>query len=184
VFGDLQALLTVMKGLPLAYNKDLQEDKEPVFDAFDTVQMCLEILPDMLEKMTVCRERMSQALKDGFVLATDMADYLVDQGVPFREAHHVVGQAVAVCLDRGVRLEDLSPEDLIALHPSLDAGCRDVLDVTRSIARRDLPGAPAPARVEAAIVEAKTQLTTLLTRAAHGGPSALEEAIHQGMALP
>jgi argininosuccinate lyase len=184
VFGDLQALLTVMKGLPLAYNKDLQEDKEPVFDAFDTVQMCLEILPDMLEKMTVCRERMSQALKDGFVLATDMADYLVDQGVPFREAHHVVGQAVAVCLDRGVRLDDLSPEDLIALHPSLDAGCRDVLDVTRSIARRDLPGAPAPARVEAAIVEAKTQLTTLLTRAAHGGPSALEEAIHQGMALP
>ena len=177
VFGDLQALLTVMKGLPLAYNKDMQEDKEPVFDAVATVRQCLGILPAMLGAMTVRPQRLADALKDGFVLATDLADHLVDRGVPFRDAHHVVGAAVALCLERGVRLEDLSLGDLRGLHASFGDDALEVLDAQRSLSRRDLPGAPAPARVLESVAITRQLRSALSQRLAAGGPSRLEHSL-------
>lgn len=114
VYGDLIAILTVMKGLPLAYNKDMQEDKEALFDAVDTVKGCLTIFIPMLDTMAVNRERMLEATKDGFLNATDLADYLVGKGLPFRTAHAVVGKLVKYCLDNRKRLEELSLEEFQA----------------------------------------------------------------------
>ncbi len=114
VYGDLITILTVMKGLPLAYNKDMQEDKEALFDAIDTVKGCLTIFIPMLDTMAVKRERMLEATKDGFLNATDLADYLVGKGLPFRTAHGVVGKLVKYCLDNRKRLEELSLEELQA----------------------------------------------------------------------
>lgn len=111
VYGDLVAILTVMKGLPLAYNKDMQEDKEALFDAVDTLKGCLTIFIPMLDTMDVKRERMLEATKDGFLNATDLADYLVGKGLPFRTAHGVVGKLVKYCIDNQKRLEDLSLEE-------------------------------------------------------------------------
>ena len=184
VFGDLNALLVVMKGLPLAYNKDMQEDKEPLLDAFATVRMCVQILPDLLRAITVKPDVMRAALADGFLLATDLADHLVDRGVPFREAHHVVGAAVASCLDRGCRLEDLSHDDLRQLHQAFAPEVSETLNADRSLERRDLPGAPAPARVHEAVGIARRELAGLLERAEAGGPSALERALAEGGELP
>ena len=184
VFGDLQALLTVMKGLPLAYNKDMQEDKEPLFDAMNTVRSCVRMLPPLLAATSPQREVMAQALADGFLLATDLADHLVDRGVPFRDAHHVVGRAVALCLDRQIRLEDLTLEDLRDLHEAFDAAALDELDVAHSLARRDVPGGPAPARVRESARLARARLAELTGRIDSGGPSALEQALHAGAPLP
>ena len=184
VFGDLQALLTVMKGLPLAYNKDMQEDKEPVFDGLGTARTCAGILPALLRAMRVRPERLDAALRDGFLLATDLADFLVDRGVPFREAHHVVGAAVALCLDRGTRLEDLDLADLQDLHPAFDESAVDALDVQRSLDRRDLPGGPAPRRVLEAATATRQRLAALVERLATGGPSTLERALATGAPLP
>jgi argininosuccinate lyase len=107
VFGDLMGLLTLMKGLPLAYNKDMQEDKEAVFDAFDTVRLCLGAAAPMLETMRVLPENMRRAAADGFINATDCADYLVARGMPFRDAYKAVGQLVALCMAEGLTLETL-----------------------------------------------------------------------------
>jgi len=184
VFGDLQSLLVTMKGLPLAYNKDMQEDKEPLFDAVDTSHAVASILPDLLDHMEVRADRMAGALRDGFVLATDLADALVQRGVPFREAHHVVGRAVALCLDRGVRLEDLSRDDLAALHPTFGAGPEVRLDALESLRARNVPGGPAPEAVRAAAREAREAAAALAARARRGGPSALERALRAGEPLP
>jgi argininosuccinate lyase len=184
VFGSLQSLLVVMKGLPLAYNKDMQEDKEPLFDAMATVRSSVGILPALLGAMTPRGERMAEALGDGFLLATDLADHLVDQGVPFREAHHVIGRAVALCLDRGCRLEDLSVADLRDLHPDFGADALEVLDAAASLARRDIPGGPAPDRVREAVTLARAELARLQTTLASGGPSAIERALAEGQPLP
>ncbi len=184
VFGDLQALLTVMKGLPLAYNKDMQEDKEPLFDAFETARSCVRILPDLLGAITVRPTVLRAALADGFLLATDLADFLVDRDVPFREAHHVVGAAVALCLGRGCRLEDLELADLQGLHPAFTADVAQALDADLSLRRRDLPGAPAPTRVLEAVGLARVRMEELGARAAAGGPSALERALATGAELP
>ena len=184
VFGDLQALLVVMKGLPLAYNKDMQEDKEPLFDAFATARMCVGILPALLQALTVRPERLRQALRDGFVLATDLADHLVERGVPFRDAHHVVGRAVALCLDRGVGLEDLSLGDLRSLHGGFGDDVLSDLDPLRSLARRDVPGGPAPCRVHESIASGRDRLERLGQRLVTGGPSRLELALAAGRPLP
>jgi len=184
VFGSLQALLVVMKGLPLAYNKDMQEDKEPLFDAVATVRSCVGILPALLGAMTPQTERMADALRDGYLLATDLADHLVDRGVPFREAHHVIGRAVALCLDRGCRLEDLELADLRVLHGAFGDDAFEALDVGASLARRDVPGGPAPDRVLEAVGLARGELTSLLEALAVGGPSALERALAEGQPLP
>ena len=110
VYGELMGLLTTLKGLPLAYNKDMQEDKEGVFDAVDTVKMCLGILAPMIGTMTVCRENMLRAAQTGFINATDLADYLTKKGMPFRSAYKIAGQIVAECMDKGMVLEELPLE--------------------------------------------------------------------------
>jgi argininosuccinate lyase len=184
VFGSLQALLVVMKGLPLAYNKDMQEDKEPLFDAMDTARTCAGVLPALLRAMTPQPEAMAAALSEGFLLATDLADHLVAQGVPFREAHHLIGRAVAHCLDRGCALEDLSLEDLRGLDPRFGDDALSVLDIGRSLERRDVAGAPNPSRVRAAVAHMREQANSLDERAERGGPSALERALAAGQPLP
>ena len=184
VFGDLQSLLVTMKGLPLAYNKDMQEDKEPLFDALETGRAVASILPALLDHMEVRGARMASALRDGFVLATDLADELVQRGVPFREAHHVVGRAVAQCLDRGVRLEDLGRDDLATLHPTFADGPAVRLDAQESLRARRVPGGPAPGRVTAAARALQETARALAERVAQGGPSALERALRAGEPLP
>ena len=184
VFGSLQALLVVMKGLPLAYNKDMQEDKEPLFDAMDTARMCARVLPALLRAMTPVEGAMKAALSEGFLLATDLADHLVAQGVPFREAHHVIGRAVASCLDRGCALEDLSLDDLRELEPRFGDDVLEVLDSGRSLERRDVIGGPRPARVRESVEAMGARRVALLERAQTGGPSALERAVAQGAPLP
>jgi argininosuccinate lyase len=184
VFGALQALLTLMKGLPLAYNKDMQEDKEPLFDAMKTARQCVAILPDLLAAMTVRPERMSDALKDGFLLATDLADYLVDKGVPFREAHHIVGAVVGHCVLSQKRLEDLDLETYRSISEHFDFQVFSALDVSRSLSRRNLPGGPAPEAVRTSITHLRRELSALEARLATGGPSRLEQALHEGTPLP
>lgn len=117
VCGDLQSLLMVMKGLPLAYNKDMQEDKEPLFDALDTSQMCLSVLNTLLQNTTFQAERMARSLHGDFSTATDLADYLVRQGLPFRQAHEVVGKIVGNCVREGRALEDVSSDELTLASP-------------------------------------------------------------------
>ncbi|MFO0746128.1 MAG: argininosuccinate lyase [Myxococcota bacterium] len=184
VFGALQALLVVMKGLPLAYNKDMQEDKEPLFDAMRTARQCVGVLPELFSAITPRPEKMSAALKDGYLLATDLADYLVEKGIPFREAHHVAGRAVADGLARNVRLEDMTLDDLKRLHPAFEADVARALDVRVSLDRRSLPGGPAPVAVETAVTLARKILDDLAARLALGGPSLLERALYAGDPLP
>ena len=125
VYGDLMALLTVMKGLPLAYNKDMQEDKESLFDALDTAHVCLSVMNTLLENTSFRTERMADSLRGDFSTATDLADCLVRQGLPFRQAHEVIGHIVGDCVRAGRVLEDLTTEDLMAASPlfeGVDAG--------------------------------------------------------------
>ena len=111
VYGDLVALLTTLKGLPLAYNKDMQEDKEAIFDAIDTVKMCLEVYAPMVSSMTVKKENMLLAAKKGFINATDLADYLTKKGLPFRESYKISGQLVSYCISKNKVLEELSLDE-------------------------------------------------------------------------
>ena len=143
VYGHLMGLLTVLKGLPLAYDKDMQEDKEPVFDAVDTVELCLPVFTAMLETMTVRPERMREAAGRGFLNATDCADYLVRKGMPFRDAHAVAGKLVAVCTEQGRTLEELSIEELRAVSDRFDEDVYEALDLDACMARRRSYGGPA-----------------------------------------
>ncbi len=153
VYGHLVALLTVLKGLPLAYNKDLQEDKEALFDTVDTVKSCVGIFILLVETMSLNEARMLSAAGEGFTNATDLADYLVRRGVPFREAHTVVGKVVLHCLAAGKRLEDLSLEEYRAFSPAFDSDLYEFLEIRACVARRALPGGPAPAAVARALAE-------------------------------
>lgn len=140
VYGDLMAILTVMKGLPLAYNKDMQEDKEALFDAVDTVKGCLTIFIPMLDTMTVKRDRMLEATKDGFLNATDLADYLVGKGLPFRTAHGVVGKLVKYCLDNRKRLEELSLEEFQAGSSLVGEDIYQILKIENVVQVRNSSG--------------------------------------------
>jgi argininosuccinate lyase len=184
VFGALQALLVVMKGLPLAYNKDMQEDKEPLFDAVATAATCVAILPDLLDAMKPRPDRMAQALRDGYLLATDLADYLVERGVPFREAHHVAGRAVGHGVATGQRLEDMPLTDYQQIHPDIGADVHAALDVGRTLARRHLVGGPAPAALRRELATFAAELDALRARLPEHAPSALERALHLGTELP
>jgi argininosuccinate lyase len=156
VIGDLSALLIVLKGLPLAYGKDLQEDKEPVFDAADSVALCLAAMTAMIVGMTVDRDRLAAAAGVGHTTATDLADWLVRWlDVPFREAHHAASQAVRRAEQRGVGLAELDLEDLRAIEPRITADAFEVLSVERSVASRTSFGGTAPARVREAIQAAR-----------------------------
>jgi argininosuccinate lyase len=146
--GDLITLLTVMKGLPLAYSKDMQEDKEAVFDAAETLDLMLAAMSGMLADMTVNAAAMKKAAGAGYSTATDLADWLVrEAGLPFREAHHVTGRAVALAEARGLRLEKLPLEELKAIHPAITADVYKVLGVTASVRSRNSFGGTAPRQV-------------------------------------
>ena len=154
VYGDLLSLLTAMKGLGLTYGKDLQEDKEPVFDAFDTAADCLEVFAAAWETMKVNTGRMAEAVDDG-ALATELADFLVETGVPFREAHRVAGAIVREASARGRGLTELVLADLQAHHPAFDEEALRRLDLEASLARRNLEGGTGPAAVERQLQQAR-----------------------------
>lgn len=145
--GDLAGLLTTLKGLPLAYNRDLQEDKEPVFDAVDTLELLLPAVTGMVATLRFDTDRMAALAPEGFSLATDVAEWLVREGVPFRVAHEVAGACVRTCEERGIELWDLSDEDLRGISEHLTPGVREVLSVEGSMASRDGRGGTAPVRV-------------------------------------
>ena len=144
VYGDLMGLLTTMKGLPLAYNKDMQEDKEAFFDARDTLVKGLTVFTAMLRTVTFRKDVMEKGASGGFTNATDCADYLVKRGVPFRDAHAVVGRLVAHCLNENKALLDLSLEELKQFHPAFEADVFDDLSMLSCVEKRRIPGAPAP----------------------------------------
>lgn len=149
--GNLVALLTLMKGQPLAYNRDNQEDKQPLFDSVRTIQLCLGVLAAMIPTISVNRGRMRDAASQGFATATDLADYLVRKGVPFRDAHEVVGKAVGECLAEDIALPDLPLERLRSFHPSIEADVFDILGLDGSVNARGHFGGTAPAQVRAAV---------------------------------
>jgi len=157
VYGSLVGLLTTLKGLPLTYNRDLQEDKEGLFDAVDTLEATIEAMRGMLGDCAVNAERMREAAEDSALLATDLADYLVGKGVPFREAHAAVSALCGVASERGVPLTALPLEEMQALRPEFDADARN-LTADASAAARDVPGGAAPARVRQALAAAKARL--------------------------
>jgi argininosuccinate lyase len=158
VFGSLMALLTLMKSLPMAYNRDMQEDKEPLFDAVDTLKACLHINVQMIPRITVNREAMRKAASVGFLNATDMADYLVGKGMPFRKAHACVGSAVAYALDKGCELDQLTLDELTSFSPLIDADIFDHLTLAHMIDRRQSPGGTATENVTRALDEARNAL--------------------------
>jgi argininosuccinate lyase len=148
LIGDLVAVLTVLKGLPFAYNRDLQEDKEPVFDAVDTLLLVLPALAGCVQTLRFDSTRMTSTAADGHALATDLADWLVRQGVPFRQAHETAGACVRRCDELGIPLWELSDEDLRRISPALTPSVRSVLTVHGALDARAAPGGTAPARVE------------------------------------
>ena len=147
VFGDLQTLLVMMKGLPLAYNKDMQEDKEAVFDAIDTVKACLEVLTPMMATMTVLPDNMRAAARKGFLNATDCADYLTKKGLPFRDAYRAVGELVALCIETGHVLDDLPLDQYQAVCPLFEADVYQAIDLKTCVGERKSLGGPAPDEV-------------------------------------
>ena len=151
VFGDLMTLLTVMKGLPLAYNKDMQEDKEAVFDAFDTVKMCLTAFIPMLDTMTALPENMRKAAAGGFINATDCADYLVGRGLPFRDAYKATGELVALCIKKGLTLETLPLAEYKNICGLFDEGVYEAINLDKCVKDRTSLGGPAPDNVRAQI---------------------------------
>jgi argininosuccinate lyase len=159
IAGALTSLIVTMKGLPLAYSKDMQDDKEPVFEARDLLMLSLEALAGMLETIEFVPERMRAAAEQGFSTATDLADWLVREAdVPFREAHHITGRAVKAAEGRGRRLDELGIEDLQAIDPRIDARVFDVLSVDASVRSRTSYGGTAPERVREQIAAAKQAL--------------------------
>ncbi len=157
VVGDLTGLLVTLKGLPSTYNKDLQEDKEPLFDAVETLNIALQIACGVLSTLTPNPARLRAALVSE-MLATDLADYLVRKGVPFRETHHVAGAAVQLAEQRGVALDTLTPADLAALHPAFDEDVAAVWDMEQSVERRAVSGGTSRAAVLAQIAQLRTWL--------------------------
>jgi argininosuccinate lyase len=158
VIGDLVSLLVTLKGLPLSYNRDMQEDKEPVIDAVETARDCLQILAAVIATLRVSREAMARAAADPMLIATDLADHLVLRGVPFREAHGIVGRVVARALADGVTLAELSPETLRSFHPELDVAPAEFFRAERSLEARRAPGSPSRAQVQSAIAAARAEL--------------------------
>jgi argininosuccinate lyase len=158
VVGHLNALVTLMKGQPLAYNKDNQEDKEPLFDTVDTLTDTLRIFADMAGGITVKAENMRAAALQGYATATDLADYLVKKGLPFRDAHEAVAHAVRACDDAGCDLSEMSLDTLKGFSPLIEDDVFQVLTLEGSVAARDHVGGTAPNQVRAAIARVRSQL--------------------------
>ena len=159
ISSGLFNLLMLMKGLPLAYNRDMQEDKEPVMTALATLLPALEMSAPMIATMKVKEERMESVTEEGFINATDMADYLVLKGVPFREAHGIVGKAVRHCIAHDKRLEDMSLTEMQEMSPLIEDDIFQVIPVRRCVERRSSYGGPARESVEAQFMEALSQMT-------------------------
>ena len=155
VYGHLMGLFTTMKGIPLAYNKDMQEDKEPIFDSIDTVKLCLPVFCDMLATMTVKKDNMLQGSKGGFTNATDVADYLVKKGLPFREAHSVVGQMVYYAVTNNKNLDEFTPEEFAKFSDIIGDDIYDAISMETCVNDRKIIGGPAKATVEKAIEKAE-----------------------------
>ena len=142
VYGALTALLTTMKGLPLAYNKDMQEDKELTFDAIDTVKGCIALFTGMIATMKINKNRMEESAKQGFTNATDAADYLVNHGVPFRDAHGIVGRLVLTCIEKGIAMDDLTLAEYRAISPVFEEDIYEAISLKTCVEKRQTAGAP------------------------------------------
>jgi argininosuccinate lyase len=158
VFGHLHAMLTTMKGLPLAYNKDMQEDKEAVFDSFDTVSDCLQIVSVVLRNVSVNKDRASAAATGGYMNATELADYLVGKGVPFRQAHEVVGRAVVYAIEHAKELQDLALDELQKFSETIAADVFENLTLQRTLSSKSVVGGTSPETVDIALAAARTSL--------------------------
>ena len=158
VYGALMSLLTTMKGLPLAYNKDMQEDKELTFDAIDTVKGCLALFTGMLDTMKFQKERMRKSANNGFTNATDAADYLVNHGVPFRDAHGIVGQIVLCCIEKGIAIDDMSLEELKVISPVFEEDIYEAISMEACVSKRLTIGAPGREAMERVIAVEKEYL--------------------------
>ena len=161
VIGNLSGLLATLKALPLAYNRDLQEDKEPVFDSLDTLEVLLPAFAGQMATLTFHTDRLAELAPAGFSLATDVAEWLVREGVPFREAHEIAGACVRTCEQRGIELADLSAQDFADIDPRLTPEVRDVLTVEGSVASRDGRGGTAPVRVAEQLAELREKTSRL-----------------------
>jgi argininosuccinate lyase len=163
VYGSLMAMLTMMKSLPLAYNKDMQEDKESVFDAIDTVKMCLPVFTNMIAAMKINKINMYEAAKGGFTNATDVADYLVKKGTPFRDAHEITGRIVLHCIDIGKTIDQLTVDEFKSFSALIDEDIYNEITLEKCISARNLPGGPSKDSVLASIVKAKVLLEDIST---------------------
>lgn len=158
VYGALVSILTTMKGLPLAYNKDMQEDKELTFDAIDTVKGCLALFTGMISTISFCKEAMESSARNGFTNATDAADYLVNHGVPFRDAHGIVGQLVLYCIEKDMALDDMTLEEFKAISPVFEADIYAAISMKTCVEKRITIGAPGQAVMKQVIEKYKASL--------------------------
>ncbi len=158
VYGALTSILTTMKGIPLAYNKDMQEDKELTFDAIDTVKGCLALFTGMVSTMQFHKKNMEASAKNGFTNATDAADYLVNHGVPFRDAHGIVGRLVLTCIDKGISLDELSLEEYKEISPVFEEDIYDAISMQTCVEKRMTIGAPGPEVMEQVIAQNRRYL--------------------------
>jgi argininosuccinate lyase len=161
VYGSLISLLTVMKGLPLAYNKDMQEDKEAIFDALDTVKQCLPIFTRMLSTMKIKHENMYRAASGGFTNATDMADYLVKKGVPFRDAHKIIGHMVAWCIENKKTIEEMTMNEFFSFYPKIEEDVYQAINLKTCVSQRNIPGGPSKDSVMKSIISGKKYVKSL-----------------------
>ena len=159
VIGNLAGLMATLKALPLAYNRDLQEDKEPVFDSVDTLEVLLPAVTGMVATLAFDTDRMAELAPQGFSLATDVAEWLVREDVPFRVAHEVAGACVRRCEELGCELDELTDDQLASIHPALTPAVREVLTVEGSVASRDGRGGTAPVRVTEQLAELRAAST-------------------------
>ena len=155
VYGNLTTLLTMMKGLPLAYNKDMQEDKEAIFESVDTVKLCIETLIPMIETFVVNKENMKKAALKGFINATDCADYLVKKGIPFRDAYKITGKIIAYCIDNEKNLENLTINEYKKIDKNFESDIYDQINLKNCILKRNIDGGPAPNQVSNRIKKIK-----------------------------
>lgn len=161
VYGALTSILTTMKGIPLAYNKDMQEDKELTFDAIDTVKGCISLFHGMIKTMTFHYDRMEASAKHGFTNATDAADYLVNRGVPFRDAHGIVGQLVLLCIEKNIPLDDLSLEEYKKISPVFEEDIYEAISMQTCVEKRNTIGAPGHAAMEKVLEANEAYLQSL-----------------------
>ncbi|SHI87193.1 argininosuccinate lyase [Clostridium cavendishii DSM 21758] len=155
VYGNLMGLLTIMKGLPLAYNKDMQEDKEQIFDSVDTVKICLSVFAKMIDTMKVNKENMEKACRDGFINATDLADYMVKKGMSFRDAHHVTGEIVFYAIKEEKVLEEISLEKFKEFSQIFEIDVYEAIDIRKCVENRKVIGGPSPEEVKVRLKELK-----------------------------